>query len=109
PPGWACAAGCTRRRWARSCSRGAAGRGRPARRTGPRPRTASALNDGESAFGVRTIGVPVLRASGHVHAALALRSTSDTLTDDRLPWFLSRAQRCAEALAVLLLEPGQRY
>ncbi|WP_234392735.1 MULTISPECIES: hypothetical protein [Actinomycetes] len=53
--------------------------------------------------------MPVLRASGHVHAALALRSTSDTLTDDRLPWFLSRAQRCAEALAVLLLEPGQRY
>ncbi|MFD2470426.1 IclR family transcriptional regulator [Amycolatopsis silviterrae] len=68
-----------------------------------------ALNDGESAFGVRTIAVPVLRASGHVHAALALRSTSDTLTDDRLPWFLSRAQRCADALAVLLLEPGQRY
>ncbi|WP_406634370.1 IclR family transcriptional regulator [Amycolatopsis sp. WGS_07] len=68
-----------------------------------------ALNDGESAFGVRTIAVPVLRSSGHVHAALALRSTSDTLTDDRLPWFLSRALRCADALAVLLLEPGQRY
>ncbi|MER6873743.1 hypothetical protein ABT279_26670 [Amycolatopsis sp. NPDC000673] len=48
-------------------------------------------------------------AVGGVHAALALRSTSDTLTDDRLPWFLSRAQRCADALAVLLLEPGQRY
>ncbi len=67
-----------------------------------------ALNDGESAYGVRTLAVPVLDASGHVHAALALRSTPDSLTDARLPWFLSRAHACADALEVLLLPPAQR-
>ncbi|WP_328913216.1 MULTISPECIES: IclR family transcriptional regulator [unclassified Streptomyces] len=67
-----------------------------------------ALNDGESAYGVRTVAVPVLDADGHAHAALALRSTPDVLTDTRLPWFLVRAHACAAALEVLLLPPSQR-
>ncbi|MFJ9517400.1 IclR family transcriptional regulator [Kitasatospora sp. NPDC101801] len=67
-----------------------------------------ALNDGESAYGVRTLGVPVLDAAGHAHSALAVRSTPDVLTDARLPWFLSRARACAEALEVLLLAPNER-
>jgi DNA-binding IclR family transcriptional regulator len=67
-----------------------------------------ALNDGESTYGVRTAAVPVLDADHHVHAALALRSTPDVLTDARLPWFVSRAHACAGALEVLLLAPSQR-
>ena len=68
-----------------------------------------ALNDGESAFDIRTLAVPVLDASGHVHCALAVRSTPRVLTDARLPWFLGRARACAAALEVLLLPPGQRH
>ncbi|SEL82242.1 IclR family transcriptional regulator [Streptacidiphilus jiangxiensis] len=68
-----------------------------------------ALNDGESVHGVRTLAVPVLEATGHVHAALALRSTPDVLTDDRLPWFLAHARSCARALEVLLLPPQLRH
>ncbi|MEW2619421.1 IclR family transcriptional regulator [Streptomyces sp. NPDC048106] len=68
-----------------------------------------ALNDGESAYGVRTAAVPVLDAAGHAHAALAVRSTPDVITDDRLAWFVSRANACARALEVLLLPPAQRH
>ncbi|MFI1092326.1 IclR family transcriptional regulator [Streptomyces sp. NPDC020917] len=68
-----------------------------------------ALNEGESAYGVRTVAVPVLDAAGHAHAALAVRSTPDALTDERLPWFVARAQSCARALEVLLLPPSQRH
>lgn len=67
-----------------------------------------ALNDGESAFGVRTVAVPVLGVAGHAHAALALRSTPEVLTDARLPWFVARAHACAAALEVLLLPPAER-
>ncbi|MER5866447.1 IclR family transcriptional regulator [Kitasatospora sp. NPDC002040] len=67
-----------------------------------------ALNDGESAYGVRTLGIPVLDATGHAHSALAVRSTPDVLTDARLPWFLAHARACAEALEVLLLPPDRR-
>ena len=68
-----------------------------------------ALNDGESAHGVRTVAVPVRNAEGLAHAALALRSTPDLLTDTRLPPYLARAQECARALETLLLPPEERY
>ncbi|MFE2914750.1 IclR family transcriptional regulator [Kitasatospora indigofera] len=67
-----------------------------------------ALNDGESAAGVRTVAVPVLDRSGHARFALAVRSTPERLTDERLPWFLGHARTCAGALSVLLLPPDQR-
>ncbi|MFJ4186962.1 IclR family transcriptional regulator [Kitasatospora sp. NPDC089509] len=67
-----------------------------------------ALNDGESAAGVRTVAVPVLDAAGQARFALAVRSTPAHLTDDRLGWFLGHARTCADALAVLLLPPDQR-
>ncbi|WP_031517051.1 IclR family transcriptional regulator [Streptomyces sp. NRRL F-5123] len=68
-----------------------------------------ALNDGESAYGVRTAAVPVLDASGHAHAAVAVRATPDVITDDRIGWFVARAAACARALEVLLLPPAQRH
>ena len=67
-----------------------------------------ALNDGESAAGVRTVAVPVLDHGGQARFALAVRSTPERLTDDRLEWFLGHARTCAAALAVLLLPPEQR-
>ncbi|GAA2997110.1 DNA-binding transcriptional repressor XynR [Kitasatospora albolonga] len=67
-----------------------------------------AVNDGESAYGVRTLGVPVLDSTGRARFALALRSTPDVLTDARLPSFLARVRACAEALEVLLLPPDRR-
>ena len=67
-----------------------------------------ALNDGESAAGVRTVAVPVLDHGGQARFALAVRSTPERLTDDRLEWFLGHARTCAGALAVLLLPPEQR-
>ncbi|MBD0672868.1 IclR family transcriptional regulator [Streptomyces sp. CBMA156] len=67
-----------------------------------------ALNDGESAAGVRTVAVPVLDGAGQARFALAARSTPAHLTDDRLDWFLGHARTCADALAVLLLPPEQR-
>ncbi|MFJ2862221.1 IclR family transcriptional regulator [Kitasatospora sp. NPDC087314] len=67
-----------------------------------------ALNDGESAAGVRTVAVPVLDGAGQARFALAVRSTPAHLTDDRLDWFLGHARACADALTVLLLPPDQR-
>ncbi|WP_031073687.1 IclR family transcriptional regulator [Streptomyces sp. NRRL WC-3742] len=67
-----------------------------------------AVNDGESAAGVRTVAVPVLDVTGQARFALAVRSTPAHLTDDRLAWFLGHARACADALAVLLLPPDQR-
>ncbi|MFG2917488.1 IclR family transcriptional regulator [Kitasatospora sp. NPDC048298] len=67
-----------------------------------------ALNDGESAAGVRTVAVPVLDGAGQARFALAVRSTPAHLADDRLDWFLGHARSCADALAVLLLPPDQR-
>ncbi|MFJ7273574.1 IclR family transcriptional regulator [Kitasatospora sp. NPDC098663] len=67
-----------------------------------------ALNDGESAAGVRTVAVPVLDGTGQARFALAVRSTPAHLTDDRLDWFLGHTRTCADALAVLLLPPDQR-
>ncbi|MFJ6216483.1 IclR family transcriptional regulator [Streptomyces sp. NPDC092296] len=67
-----------------------------------------ALNDGESAAGVRTLAVPILDVSGYAHSALALRSTPSVLTDERIPWFLAMAQNAAAGLEVLLLPPELR-
>ncbi|MFC9454175.1 IclR family transcriptional regulator [Streptomyces sp. NPDC056983] len=67
-----------------------------------------ALNDGESAQGVRTLAVPVLDRAGHARFALAVRATPDLITTAALPWFLERARACARALEVLLLAPGER-
>lgn len=73
-----------------------------------------ALNDGESAHGVRTLAVPVLERAGHARFALAVRATPELITDVRLDWHLAQARSCARALEVLLLalaerrDPGER-
>lgn len=67
-----------------------------------------ALNDGESASGVRSIAVPVLDTDNHARFALALRSSPEILVDARLDWFTDQAAACAAALEVVLLSPGQR-
>ncbi|WP_344260114.1 IclR family transcriptional regulator [Actinomadura napierensis] len=67
-----------------------------------------AMNDGESAEGVRTLAVPLLDRAGHARYALALRSTPEVVSDARVPWFLAHAQSCARAMEVLLLSPEDR-
>ncbi|MFF8955239.1 IclR family transcriptional regulator [Streptomyces sp. NPDC014894] len=67
-----------------------------------------AVNDGESAHGVRTVAVPVFDRADRARFALALRATPAVLTDERLPWFADRARACAAALEVLLLPPAER-
>ncbi len=67
-----------------------------------------ALNEGESAYGVRTVAVPVLDADEHARFALALRATPQIITDDRLDWFVAQARAGARALEVLLIPPDQR-
>ncbi|MFE9366173.1 IclR family transcriptional regulator C-terminal domain-containing protein [Streptomyces sp. NPDC006978] len=69
---------------------------------------AYALNDGESAPGVRTLAVPVLDGAGHARFALAVRATPAVITDERTDWFLEEARSCACALGVLLLTPAER-
>jgi DNA-binding IclR family transcriptional regulator len=67
-----------------------------------------ALNDGESAVGIRTVAVPILDRSHSAHFALALRGTPQVIPDARIPWMLTRARACAKALQVLLLPPESR-
>ncbi|MBT0773634.1 IclR family transcriptional regulator [Kineosporia sp. J2-2] len=67
-----------------------------------------ALNNGESMQGVRTLAVPVLDAEGHARFAVATRTSTAALTDERLEWFLGHARACAAALQILLLPPSQR-
>ncbi|MGW0819177.1 IclR family transcriptional regulator domain-containing protein [Streptomyces viridiviolaceus] len=67
-----------------------------------------ALNDGESALGIRTIAVPVLDHVESARFALAVRGTPELVTDDRRDWFLDQARVCARALEVLLLPPRER-
>ncbi|MFJ5229695.1 IclR family transcriptional regulator [Kitasatospora sp. NPDC088391] len=67
-----------------------------------------ALNDGESAPGVRTLAVPVLDRAPVARFALAVRSTPDHLTPETLPRTLAQARTCAAALTVLLLPPEER-
>ncbi|MFD7862909.1 IclR family transcriptional regulator [Streptomyces sp. NPDC057682] len=69
---------------------------------------AHAVNDGESAYGVRTLAVPVLDGAGYARFALAVRATPSVITEARRDWFLARARSCARALEVLLLPPGER-
>ncbi|WP_119293936.1 IclR family transcriptional regulator [Streptomyces sp. YIM 130001] len=69
---------------------------------------AHALNDGESAHGVRTLAVPVLDRGGSARFALAVRATPEVITDERMPWFVDQARACTHALEVLLLPPGER-
>ncbi|MEU6411826.1 IclR family transcriptional regulator [Microbispora sp. NPDC046933] len=67
-----------------------------------------ALNDGESAYGVRTLAVPVLDRAEHARYALAVRATPRLITEARIGWFVSHALACARALEVLLLPPSER-
>ncbi|WP_034261070.1 IclR family transcriptional regulator [Actinospica robiniae] len=67
-----------------------------------------ALNEGESASGVRTVAVPVLDAHGRARFALALRSSPEAMASERLAWFAEQAAACASALEVLLLAPTER-
>jgi DNA-binding IclR family transcriptional regulator len=71
-------------------------------------RQGHAVNDGESAHGIRTVAVPVLDHLDTARFALALRGTPDLITDERRPWFLEQARACAWALQVLLLPPAER-
>jgi DNA-binding IclR family transcriptional regulator len=67
-----------------------------------------ALNDGESAVGVRTVAVPVLDRAGRVRFALAVRATPEVITDAKIPWVLSQARACVAAIQVHLLFPDER-
>ncbi|MFF5637621.1 IclR family transcriptional regulator [Streptomyces sp. NPDC012825] len=67
-----------------------------------------ALDDGESAHGVRTVAVPVLERAGHARFALALRGAPALITDERLDRYLAQARATARALEVLLLAPAER-
>ncbi|GAA1581698.1 IclR family transcriptional regulator [Actinoplanes couchii] len=67
-----------------------------------------ALNNGESADGVRTLAVPVLDHLGHARFAVAARTSAAVLTDDRLDHYLSPVRTCAAALEILLIPPGER-
>lgn len=67
-----------------------------------------ALNEGESASGVRTVAVPVLDAAGQARFALALRSSPEAMASSRLGWFAEQAAACATALEVVLIPPGER-
>ena len=67
-----------------------------------------ALNEGESASGVRTIAVPVLDSENRARFALALRSSPEAMASARLAWFAEQAAACATALEVLLIPPAER-
>ncbi|MFF0445317.1 IclR family transcriptional regulator [Streptomyces sp. NPDC004609] len=67
-----------------------------------------AVNDGESALGVRTVAVPVFDRSGQARFSLALRADPAVITDGRLSWYVDQARACAAALEVLLLSPAER-
>jgi DNA-binding IclR family transcriptional regulator len=67
-----------------------------------------AVNDGESEPGIKTIAVPILDSSDRARFALALRSSSDVLTDHRLNWFVEHARICAKALQIHLISPSER-
>ncbi|MEU5432725.1 IclR family transcriptional regulator [Streptomyces sp. NPDC020719] len=58
--------------------------------------------------GTRALAVPVLDRTAHARFALTLRGAPTLLTDERLPWFLSHARACAQALEILLLPPAER-
>jgi DNA-binding IclR family transcriptional regulator len=67
-----------------------------------------AVNDGESAVGIRSVAAPILDRSRTARFALAVRGTPQVMPDGRLPWMLAHARACAKALQVLLLPPDSR-
>jgi len=68
-----------------------------------------AINDGESAVGIRSVAVPILDRTARVRFALAVRATPEVIPDTRIPWVLGQARACAKALQILLLAPESRY
>lgn len=71
-------------------------------------RAGYAVNDGESAEGIRTVAVPVLDRAGHVRFALAVRATPEIIPQSMIPWVLARSRECVAALQVHLLPPEER-
>ncbi|MGW1894886.1 IclR family transcriptional regulator [Streptomyces sp. NPDC002004] len=69
---------------------------------------AYAVDEGESAPGVRALAVPVLDRWGCARFALGVHATPEVLTDDHRDWLLDRARACARALEIVLLPPGER-
>jgi DNA-binding IclR family transcriptional regulator len=67
-----------------------------------------AMNDGESAVGIRSVAVPILDRTMRVRFALAVRATPEVLPEPRIPWVLGQARACAKALQILLLAPEER-
>jgi DNA-binding IclR family transcriptional regulator len=67
-----------------------------------------AMNDGESAVGVRTVAIPILDRAGRVRFALAVRATPEVITEAKIPWMLTHARSCAAALQVHLLYQADR-
>ncbi|MFK8909833.1 IclR family transcriptional regulator [Streptomyces sp. YS-3] len=61
-----------------------------------------------TAYGTRTLAVPVLDRAGHARFALSLRAAPVVMTDERAVWFLAQARACAQALEILLLPPAER-
>lgn len=68
-----------------------------------------AVNDRESAVGVRTVAVPILDRERIARFALAVRGTPDVLPASRIPKTVAQARSCARALSVLLIAPEQRW
>ncbi|MFT4041944.1 MAG: IclR family transcriptional regulator [Gordonia sp. (in: high G+C Gram-positive bacteria)] len=67
-----------------------------------------AVNDGESVAGIRTVAVPILDVDDRALFALALRSSPDVITTERLGWFVEHALECVSALQVHLIAPDRR-
>jgi DNA-binding IclR family transcriptional regulator len=67
-----------------------------------------AVNDGESAVGVRTVAVPILDRAGRVRFALAVRATPEVIPQAKIPWVLAQARACVAAIQVHLLFPEDR-
>ncbi len=61
-----------------------------------------AINDGESATGVRTVAVPILDRMQVARFALAVRGTPDALPAAEIPRAVALAKNSARALTVLL-------
>jgi DNA-binding IclR family transcriptional regulator len=71
-------------------------------------RAGYAVNDGESAVGVRTVSVPILDRSGRARFALAVRATPEIIPQAKIPWVLAQARSCVAAIQVHLLSPEER-
>jgi DNA-binding IclR family transcriptional regulator len=67
-----------------------------------------AVNDGESAVGVRTVAVPILDRAGRVRFALAVRATPEVITEAKIPWVVAQARACVTAIQVHLFFPDER-